>query len=419
MIESHMLNTEDKPALRIEDLQLPKQRGFLAIFRRREVAPATAPLHDELRLQKKSRFGAWLFLFLGLLPTLATAIYLLAFSTDRYVSVASFVVRTASKPTGAAGLGALLQMVGFSRSDDDVFSVQDFLKSRDAVALLSQRLPLREYFSHSGRDYIMSYPTLLYGDTSEQFYKYMQNFLDVNYNTTTGITTLTTQAFRPDDADKMASTLLTLAEEKVNELNQRIRRDAIRVAEDEVKRSEARLSDAMVHVTAFRNRELMLDPEKNSVLLADLIGQLGQNLAETQSRATEKESSSPNDPGLPGLRQRAAALQSQIQTERDKIKSDSTGLADKLADYERLTTERDFAKTALTRALDALDAARTEARRQQLFLERIVNPHPADYPAMPTSLWTLFTVFCLNAVGLMIFWLLRTGLREHAQISEH
>ena len=124
----------------------------------------------------------------------------------------------------------------------------------------------------------------------------MQNFIDVNYNSTTGITTLTVQAFRPNDANAIASTLLDLAESKVNELNQRIRSDAIRVADDEVHRSEARLSDAMVKVTAFRNRELMLDPEKNSVLLAQLIGQLGTDLAQTKSRASEKESTSPNAP---------------------------------------------------------------------------------------------------------------------------
>ena len=74
-------------------------------------------------------------------------------------------------------------MVGFSRSDDDVFSVQDFLTSRDAIAQLGEQLPLREYVSHSGRDSLMSFPTLIYGDTSEEFYKYMQNFIDVNYNT--------------------------------------------------------------------------------------------------------------------------------------------------------------------------------------------------------------------------------------------
>jgi len=162
----------------------------------------------------------------------------------------------------------------------------------------------------------------------------------------------------------------------------------------------------------------MIDPAKSSVILGDLIGQLGSDLADAQSLATEKQSNSPNDPGLPALRQRAAALQNQIQTERGKIADDTTGLADKLAGYERLTLERDYAKEALKRSLDSLDAARTEARRQQLFLERIVNPDKADYPLAPAKLWILFTVFALNAIGITVAYLLRNGLREHAQISD-
>jgi capsular polysaccharide transport system permease protein len=216
----------------------------------------------------------------------------------------------------------------------------------------------------------------------------------------------------------MATGLLALAEEKVNELNARIRDDAVRVAEGQVQRSEARLSEAMVQMTGFRNRELMMDPNKSSIILSELIGHLGSDLAETQSLAAEKASSSPDDPGLQALRQHAAALQNQIQAERGKIASDSSGLADKLAAYERLTMERDFAKAALTKTSDALDLARAEARRQQLFLERIVSPQLSDYPMMPASLWTFFTVFALNLIALMIIWLMRTGVQEHAQFNE-
>jgi capsular polysaccharide transport system permease protein len=353
-----------------------------------------------------------------MLPTILAGVYLGGFAQDRYLSVASFVIRTAAKPTGSSGFGALLQMVGFSRSDDDVFSIQDFMRSREAIDKLGAQLPLREYFSHSGRDFNFRYPSALYGDTSEEFYKYVQNFIDVIYSTTTGITTLTVQAFRPEDSHAMATTLLSLAEDKVNELNARIRGDAIRVAQEEVANSEGRLTNAMVDVTTFRNKEMMIDPTKSSTILADLIGQLGTDLATTQSLTKEKESNSPNDPGLSPLRQRAAALQNQIQSERGKIADDSTGLADKLAGYERLTMERDFAQDALKRSLNALDAARADARRQQLFLERVVSPDRADYPLAPRKGWSLFTVFALNAIGLTVFYLLRNGLREHAQVSD-
>jgi capsular polysaccharide transport system permease protein len=413
-----MLNTEEKPAPRIDALQSRDQPGVLAFLRQRAVVARNPADQRGLRLQPKSRWQGYAFVLLGFVPSILALTYFVGFASDRYVSVASFVVRTASKPTGSVGFGALLQMVGFSRSDDDVFSVQDFLRSREAVERLGRQLPLREFYSHAGRDFLMAYPSLMYGDTKEEFFQYLEHFIDVTYNSTTGITTMTVQAFGPRDAYAMASALLSLAEEKVNDLNGRIRSDAIRVAEDEVKRSEARLSDAMVQVTSFRNREMMIDPAKSSLILSDLIGHLGADLAETQSLATEKESGSPNDPGLTALRERASALQNQIQAERGKITSESTGLADKLAAYERLTMERDFAKAALTRSLDSLDAARGEARRQQLFLERIVSPHLADYPLMPQSLWTFFTVLSLNAIAVMIVWLLRTGLREHAQLSE-
>jgi capsular polysaccharide transport system permease protein len=85
------------------------------------------------------------------------------------MSVTSFVVRTASKPTGPTGFGALLQMAGFSRLDDDVFSVQDFLRSREALDRLAKQLPLREIFSHSGRDFVMAFPSLRYGIRLKSF----------------------------------------------------------------------------------------------------------------------------------------------------------------------------------------------------------------------------------------------------------
>jgi capsular polysaccharide transport system permease protein len=413
-----VLDTEEKPALRIEALPLREQPGFLSLLRQ---WPRALRNQQNLRLyrpRQASRWRAYAFLFIGLLPTWLTGVYLAAFATDRYMSVTSFVVRTASRPTGPTGFGSLLQMVGFSRSDDDVFSVQDFLRSREAVDRLGKQLQLREIFSHSGRDFVMAFPSFRYGDTNEEFYEYVQNFVDVVYNDTTGITTLTIQAFRPQDAYQMASVMLALAEGKVNELNARIRDDAVRVADGEVQRSQARLSNAMVQVTAFRNREMMMDPNRSSIILSELIGHLGEDLAETQSLAREKASGSPEDPGLPALRQKAAALQSQIQAERGKIANDSTGLADKLAAYERLTMERDFAQAALTRSLDALDLARAEARRQQLFLERIVSPQLPDYPLRPASLATFFTVLALNLIALMVVWLLRTGVQEHVQYNE-
>lgn len=398
----------------------PKRGGFLrAVLRQNVPVPA-----DVVRIQSdgkalpSSRLRKLLFGIVALSPTLFWAGYVSLLASDQYVSTASFVVRTASKPLGTGGFGAILQMVGLSRSDDDVFSVQDYLRSREAIEKLSRATSLKEFYGHSGRDIMFRYPSFLYGDSNEEFYRYMQNFIDVSSNGSTGITNLTVRAFQPRDAYKIASYLLISAEEKVNDLNTRIRQDAIRVAENDVERSRVRLTDSMIALTDFRNQELMLDPNKNSLMLSELIGRLGANLSEVQMREKEMEMSIPGDPGLKELRDRASALTQQIDKERSKITTASAGLADKIAAYDRLMLDHNYAKMALDRSLNSLDGARAEARRQQLFLERIVNPNLPDAATMPRRIWSLTTIFALNLVASMIVWLMTTGLREHSPVED-
>jgi capsular polysaccharide transport system permease protein len=118
------------------------------------------------------------------------------------------------------------------------------------------------------------------------------------------------------------------------------------------------------------------------------------------------------------LQRHIAALETQILAERTRISDPSTGLANKLADYERLTLEREFAKQALTAASASLDTARTEARRQQLYLERVVEPNEPDYAMMPERPRAVLTIFGLNVLALLVAWLIFAGVQEHAAAGD-
>jgi capsular polysaccharide transport system permease protein len=108
-----------------------------------------------------------------------------------------------------------------------------------------------------------------------------------------------------------------------------------------------------------------------------------------------------------------AALRAQITQERQRISDASDGVADELATYQRLVLEREFAKQALAAAVNSLETARQEARRQQLCLERVVEPAAADSPMAPERLRTIATAIGLNMLGLLVGWLILSGLREH------
>jgi len=155
----------------------------------------------------------------------------------------------------------------------------------------------------------------------------------------------------------------------------------------------------------------------NSLAVSQLVGRLGADLAQTQTRITATTSSSPDNPALQVLKGQAAATANQISVERARIGDASDGLADKLAAFTRLDMDRTFAVSALAAANTALDTARIEARRQQLYLDRIVEPNEADYATRPQKLWLTTTTFLLNVLALMIFWLVRSGMREHGAIE--
>lgn len=366
-----------------------------------------------------AKFKRWWTVILSLLPTLAAAVYYGAVASDRYVSEAKFVVRTASKPAGTSGLSAILQMSGLGRAQDEVFAVQAYMTSRTAAQELAKRLPLRNIYSRPEADIITKYPSILFGSSNEELHRYLGWMVQIVYDSASGITTLRVQAFRPDDAKLIASELLALSEQTVNDMNTRIQRDAVTTSEKEVKRYEERLIAAQQAITRFRNSELIIDPAGSSVVATELIGRLSAELSATEARLREVSAAASVNPQLQSLRMRAEALRGQIAQERSRISSDTAegGLASKLAIYERLALDREFAKQSLEAAVRAHEAAQGEARRQQIYVERVVEPVAADKAMVPERLRMIFTVLGANIILIIVGWLVLSGLREHG--SEH
>jgi capsular polysaccharide transport system permease protein len=275
-------------------------------------------------------------------------------------------------------------------------------------------MDLRGVYADPAADFLARYPSLLFGPCDEDFYRYFQYMLSVVVNSNSGLTTLKVEAFRAEDAQRIAEALLRQGEAMVNRLNARMEADAVKVAAEEVRAAEVARVAAEVALTEFRDRELLLDPDRNALMLGELIGKLAGDLAATETQLAELRGNAPNSPQLATLRQRAAALRQQIEAERGRISGPSEGLAGKIARYAQLSLEREFSVQRLAAAVRMLDAARLDARRQQLFLERVVEPNLPDEATVPERWRMVATVFGFNIIGMGVLWLLGSGLREHA-----
>ncbi len=331
------------------------------------------------------------------LPTALATIYFALIAAARFETEAKFVVRGPNSGS-ASQLASLVQGSTIVRSADDAYVVHEYITSRDAMRQLVAEDGLLEVFGRPEADFAWRYPGWFTTPNEETLFKHYLKFVSVSYDQTTGISTLRVQAFRPEDAKKIADALLRNSEMLVNKLNERAQRDAIASAEREVAASRARAIAVQDEVTAFRNREAVLDPSRVSAAALETIARLSLDEAQTNASLAELMKSSPQNPQVLTLRLRIAALEDQITKERLQLAGSDSSMAPRIAEYEKLMLEREFAERTFVSALNSLETARLDAQRQRLYLERISSPAVPDYAAYPYRLTFIAATFLLSGM---------------------
>lgn len=355
-----------------------------------------------------------LFVFIVFLPTLIAIIYFSFYASDVYISESRFVLRSPQKQSQASIVGALLQGTGFSHSQDDAYSVQDYIKSRDALNILNDNLQLKQAYSNPSIDIFNRFAGIDGDNSFEELYKYYQKHVTTEYDSSSSITVLRTSAYKAKDAYLMNVELLDMSEKLVNQLNDRGRKDLVRYAELEVNESELKAKNAALALSKFRSNQSVLDPEKQSAQQLLAIGKLQEELIATNNQLAQLKSLAPENPQIPVLKVRIEYIQKAINTENIKVSGNGTSsLTNKAADYERLNLEREFADKSLAYALTALTSAKNEAQHQQLYLERLVQASLPDVAVEPKRLRSILATFILSLIVWGIFSLLFSAVREH------
>lgn len=377
-----------------------------------------SPLSDNSALErvkaplwKRLPWGLGLFV---LLPTALATIYYLLIAAPIYVSEAQFIVRTPGKaqPTG---LGIALQGVGVSTGNSDTFAVHQYVSSRDGLNDAQKLVNVRGIIGNKNGDFLTRYPAMGEDQSNEGLYKGFKRFVVVGYETGTGISTLRVKAFTPKDAHTLAEALLSSSEMLVNRLNERSMADAIKDAEASEQEAREAVNDVQTRITVFRNRAGYVDPEivvrESSAITSELQIALTKLSVEREQVIAE----SPQSPLLPSLNRRIAATQRQIELERAKVVGSASSLASSAGSYQRLLFEQELADKRLAQATASLIASREDARRQNLYLEKIVNPILADKPILPRRSRGILTVFLSSLLVYGLGWLVYAGVREHRQ----
>ena len=312
----------------------------------------------------------WLEFFALALPIALGLVYQLLIASPRYLSESEFMVRTLSG-SEMGNLATLFTDQKVTRASDETYAVTEYLTSRDAVDTLAARDKLKEMLASPQGDFINRFPNIFSRDTREQLFRHFQSFVDLSVSSDSGIAKLRTIAFTPQDALALNKAMLVNAEGFVNRLNARIFADALTIAEQNVEAQKTKFADIETQLTQYRNKENLLDPNKEVADVLTRIGALMTKLSGAESELAQTTTLAPRAPQIASLNSEVTALRDQIALERQRLSGRNSSLAGKFAVFDHIMLDRTLASKQLESALAQYDKARQDLSHQHFYLQTV------------------------------------------------
>ena len=354
--------------------------------------------------------------FVIILPVVITAFYLMVFAKDQYASNVGFTIRQEETGTASELMGGLSNILG-GGAQGHADLLFEYVQSQEIIERVGQEFDLRGHYSQSWPvDPVFSlWPTA----TIEDMLWFWGRMVRVSYDKSTGLMLLQVRARDPASAREIAQLIVAESERMINRLNETARRDATRNAEADLEAALARLRAAREALAEFRARTQILDPQ------ADIQGRMGvmnvlqQQLAEAlvdydllmmQLRGND-------DPRLQQMRRRIEVVRNRIREERETfsrqdVTVDDTDYPRLIAQFEGLQVDQAFAEATYQAALTALDAARSNASRQNLYLANFIQPTLAQRAQYPKAVQTIGLVLLFATLVWGIMALVYYSLRD-------
>lgn len=361
-----------------------------------------------------ARRNRWFFAAV-VLPVLLSAIYYFGVASPQYVSESRFVIKSPNQRSAqVASFANLIQTTALSGGQEQSNQVIDYVRSRSALELLEKQRSIRALYAASSIDFLSRFPRFWESRSFEDLFDYYSDKVQITRDVDTGNVVLRTIAFDPVNAAALNETLLRQSEELVNQLNENARTNAITEATSRVVEAERRVAAARDAIAAYRNRTAVVDPLQEATGVAEIANRLITERAALEAELSTLRSVTPDHPAIRTLQEQIASLTREINRQTSRAVGSKDAISAKLPSYDALVLEQQLASELLILAQTTLEGARTDALKQQYYLERIVNPNVPDQAEYPRALRNVLTILGFLLCLYFIVWMFVVGILEHS-----
>ena len=353
------------------------------------------------------------WLGVALLASVLAAIYWGFMASDRYVSEARVIVQRTDLGTGqGVELSSLLRGVGTVSSADQLL-LRDHLRSVDMLKKLDAKLDLRSHYSDSRRDWL----SRMWGRETEMewFHRHYLSRVSIEYEESAGVLVIRAQAYAPEKAHAIASSLVEEGELFMNAMAHRLAMEQVSFLEDQVQAMNQRLIAARQEVLAFQNAQGLASPQGTAENLVGIINGLETRLTDLMARRGAMLGYLMEDStDIVELNLQIAALEKQIDIEKGRLAAPAgRTLNETVEEYQRLQLQAEFAQDIYKTALVAMEQGRIEATRTLKKVSVLQSPTEPEYPLEPRRSYNtlVFVLFALLLAG--VAHLVTAIIRDH------
>jgi capsular polysaccharide transport system permease protein len=415
---------EHEPVQRLRDvtptLTGPTRQGMLSRIVGRFLIRAEAPERDGLQLpglegERRSGLAGLIatavvsyrfsFIALVVVPSLVATLYLAFVASDQYAAEARFAVRSAQFETAKTDNKSISASVGLGGSipamaGQDAYVIASYIRSAAVFADLPPNLDPRLIYSRPEADF---WARLSPNARLEKVTDYWRSMVTTYVDGPSGVVTVSVRAFRPQDARDLTAAVVAASERLVNAMSERARRDAMREAETEVKRTEGLVLAALRDERAYRDRQGWVDPGSQATSTSTLLMQaMAERIKLQNDYFVDSRAMSPDAPTVVTLKARLDVLDGQIDGLRAQLTSsadDRGTVSASIAQFEELELKRIFAEKLYSLSQEALERARLRAERQNVYISVFAPsllPEEAQFPER----WSLSAIIFVSLLAI-------------------
>jgi len=345
-----------------------------------------------------------LFILVVAVPNVVATVYFGLIASDQYVSEAKFTVSSGVIPK-MDGLGSVTGLPPVLIIQNTQV-VTNYIHSRAMVERLERSVRLRDIYSSESIDWWARFRK---NKPIEKFVDYWEKMSATSIGFPSGIVTVTVRAFTPEDAKRVADAVVSLSENLINDLNERMRRDTVLASEGDMQRAAQQLGRARMEMEFARNAEGLLEVGQTSTVLTGLASGLETDLLRAeQEYQTQIRYVTEAAPQMRVLKTRIAALKTQLEEMKARLTSQNETSASALAEktlsgkmtkFAELDLEQRIAEKRYALSVAAVETARILSERRMLYLHQIVAPALPEESKYPKRWLSIGMTFAASLIG--------------------